>query len=218
MQDDSPPVNHIHFTPKIYTMKQTTLLLTVVFLFSISSFGQLDKKTWLVGGSGTFNANSDNFQSTTVTSEYQVTEIKVTPNIGYFIVDKLALGVKSSFFWRKDKGISSNAGNSKTLRFDYGPFVRYYFLTKEKPFNLLADLSYQFGNLKFISNDKGVRNNFSIMAGPVIYFNSSVGVELLLGYKIEKEKLTTSTNVPDYTDTKKGVQLSIGFQIHLEKL
>lgn len=198
-------------------MKQASLLLTAIFLISFSSIAQLDKKNWLVGGIGTFNSTNDKFQSTTVTSEYQVTEVKIIPNIGYFIIDKLAIGLKSSFSWRKDKGISSNAGNSKTLRFDYGPFVRYYFLDKENPFNLLADLSYQFGNLKFISNDKGVRNNFSIMAGPSIYFNSSVGMELLLGYKIEKENLTTSTNVPDYTDTKKGFQISIGFQIHLEK-
>ncbi len=34
------------------------------------------------------------------------------------------------------------------------------------------------------------------MAGPSVYFNSSVGIELLLGYKIEKEKLTTSTSIP----------------------
>lgn len=199
-------------------MKQITFLFTIVFL-SFSSIAQLDQKNWIVGGNGTFTSTNDNFKSTTVASEYQVTEIKITPNIGYFIIDKLALGIKSSFSWRKDKGLSSNAGNSKTLRFDYGPFVRYYFLNREKPYNLLADLSYQFGNLKFISNDKGIRNNFSIMAGPSVYFNSSVGIELLLGYKIEKEKLTTSTSTPQYfyADTKKGFQVSIGFQIHLEK-
>ena len=199
-------------------MKCLFTILAIV-CFSISANCQLDKKIWLVGGNGTFNSTNDNFQSTTVASEYKVTEIKIIPNIGYFIIDKFAVGLRSSFSWRKDKGISANAGNSNTLRFDYGPFVRYYFLEKEKPLNFLADLSYQFGNLKFISNDKGVRNNLSILAGPVVYFNSSVGIELLLGYKIEKEKLTKSTSIPQYfyTDIKKGFQASIGFQIHLEK-
>ena len=195
----------------------------LVFLFSFSSFAQLDKKTWLVGGNGTFSSVDDNFSATTVASEYKRTEIKISPSVGYFVIDKFAMGLKSSLSWNKNKGLTANTtlSVSKDIRLDYGPFIRYYFLDKEKPFNILADLSYQFGNLKFIeSNDKGVRNNLSIMAGSVIYFNSSVGLELLLGYKIEKEKLTRSTSTPQYfyTDTKKGFQTSIGFQIHLEKI
>lgn len=203
-------------------MKQTLIFLTASFFFSFSSTAQLDKKKWLIGGIGTFRSTNDDYSSTTVASENKRTEIKITPNIGYFIIDKFAVGLKSSLSWNKNKGLTANTtfSTSTATRFDYGPFVRYYFLDKEKPFNLLVDLSYQFGNLKFKeSNEKGVRNNFSVMAGPVLYFNSSVGIEFLLGYKIEKEKLTKSTSTPQYfyTDTKKGMQVSIGLQIHLEK-
>lgn len=202
-------------------MKQVILFLTASLFFSSSSLAQLDKKTWLVGGSGAFSSMNDNFSSTTVSSEYTRTGIQISPNIGYFIVDKFVVGLKSSLSWNKNKGLTANTtfSTGTATRFDYGPFVRYYFLDKEKPFNLLADLAYQFGNLK-LTDDKGSRNNVSIMAGSVLYFNSSVGLELLLGYKVEKEKLTTSTGTPQYfyTDIKKGLQVSIGFQFYLEKI
>lgn len=200
-------------------MKQYFILLAAV-TFTINSFGQLDKTNWLIGGNGTFNSFNHNYQSTVVNSESNVTEIKTTPNIGYFVVDKLAVGLKSSFSWRKEKEISAGAGKSNIIRFDYGPFIRYYFLDKEKPFNLLVDLTYQFGNLNFIPGDKGIRNNFSVVGGPVLYFNSSLGIEFLLGYRIEKEKLVSTSSIPQnlFNDTKKGFQFSIGFQIHLEKL
>lgn len=202
-------------------MKQAILFTTLVFSFSFSSIAQLDKKNWLVGGSGSFNSKNDNFQATTVTSEYTRTSIQLSPNIGYFIADKLSVGLKTSLSWNKNKGLTANTtySTSTATRFDYGPFLRYYFLDKEKPFNLLADVTYQLGNLK-LTADKGNRSNLSFMAGPVIYFNSSIGLELLLGYKIEKEKLTKSTSTPQflYTQLQKGVQVSIGFQFYLEKI
>lgn len=223
MHDNSPPANHTHFTSKIYTMKQATLLITVVFLFSISSFGQLDKKTWLVGGSGNFSSTNDNLSTTTGDFEYKRSALQISPQIGVFVIDKLTIGLKSSFSWSKNRGVSVGTGlsTSTVIRSDYGPFIRYYFLDKRKSFNLLADLSYQLGNVKFVqSNDKGVRNNLSIMAGSVVYFNSSVGIEFLMGYKYDKEKLTKSNSTPQYfyTDSKNGIQISIGFQFYLEKI
>jgi len=196
------------------------LIFIILFFVAFVAKSQLNKKTWLVGGSGSFNSYKENYQSNIVETVYKVTDVTISPNIGYFIVDKFAVGLKSTLSWRKDKGVSTNVvGNSSTtLRVDYGPFVRYYFLDKGKSVNILADLSYQFGNVKFKGIDKGSRNNFSIMAGPAIYFNSSVGLEFLFGYRYESEKETTTTHPNPYKDTKKGIQLGIALQIHLEKL
>lgn len=221
-QDHCPPIESLLLfqTLKIINMKKIILFFTAVFFLSFSSIAQLDKKTWLVGGSGSFSSYKQDFKSTIVETVYKVTDVKISPNIGYFVMDKFAVGLKSTLSWWKDKGVSANVvGNSSTtLRIDYGPFVRYYFLDKEKPFNILADLSYQFGNVKFKGSDKGSRNNFSIMAGPAIFFNSSVGLEFLFGYRYESEKEETTTYPNPYKDTKKGIQLEIGLQIHLEKL
>lgn len=47
------------------------------------------------------------------------------------------------------------------------------------------------------------------MAGPVIYFNSSVGLELSLGYYYQKPNNDAATT---------GLQTRIGFQVYLEKI
>jgi len=222
-QDKSPTSNEISLYKhsKINTMKQATLLITLIFFFSFYSIAQLDKKNWLVGGSGTFSSTNDNLSTSTGEYVWKRNAIQISPNIGVFVIDKFAVGLKSSFSWTKNKGLTSGTGlgTDITTRFDYGPFVRYYLLEKEKAFNILTDLSYQFGSLKQ-NDDKGNRSIFSVMAGPVLYFNSSVGIEFLMCYKIEKEERTTSSSTPQsfYTQTKKGVQISIGLQFYLEKL
>jgi hypothetical protein len=194
-----------------------TIILILFSLFYFQSFAQLDKKTWIVGGSGTFSSVNDDYSSTTVSTEYTRTYLQMNPSIGYLVKDKFAVGIKTSLSWSKNKGLSDGtSGTDVSKRLDYGPFVRYYFLNKEKSYNLLTDISYQLGNLK-LTNNSGTRKSFSAMAGSVIYFNSSVGLELLMGYRREKEQLTKSVGIPPfyYTDIKKGFQFSIGFQIHL---
>ena len=41
-------------------MKTINILISASLLFAINSFGQLDKKTWLVGGTGSFNSYKQN--------------------------------------------------------------------------------------------------------------------------------------------------------------
>lgn len=199
-------------------LKRTTLLF-ILILLSLSSFAQLDRNTWIVGGSGTFTSINDDFSSNTVSTEYKRTNLQLNPKIGYFIIDKLAVGLKSSIWWEKDKGLSSNSlTTSESIRLDYGPFFRYYFLPQEKPFNILTEVSYQYGSVKDIySKNKGVRNSFAVFVGQAIYFNSTVGMEFLIGYQSQQEKLTSLNNESNYSSIKKGLLVSVGFQIHLTK-
>jgi hypothetical protein len=199
-------------------MKQTILFLTSAFLLTFSSTAQLDKKNWLVGGSGSFKSFNNNFTSNVYNTEAKITEIKLTPNIGYFVIDKLAVGLKTTLELRNVKGLSAGTGGTgKSLRLDYGPFVRYYILEKNKQFNILADLNYQFGNVT-LTGEKGSRNNFSILTGPALYFNSSVAIEFLVGYQYTKEQISSLTFGNPYKVIDKGFLFAIGFQIHLEKL
>ena len=45
----------------IITMKTFKLFIAIALLFTINSFGQLDKKTWLVGGTGSFDSYKENY-------------------------------------------------------------------------------------------------------------------------------------------------------------
>jgi hypothetical protein len=210
----------------IITMKPFKLFIAIALLFTINSFGQLDKKTWLVGGTGSFDSYKQNETFVfTQTGEIQdversVKELEFSPKVGYFVIDKLALGLGISYINQKyeTKTISGIFGDgaSKSYSFYVGPFARYYFLNKEKPYNILAEANYQIGNLDLsdFSDDKGKLSKFSIFVGPEIFFNSSVGMNFLVGYTNIQRNMDNNT----YTSIdRNGFQIALGFQIYLQK-
>ena len=194
----------------------------ILFIFTISiiknSTGQLTKNNWLVGGNGFFNSTTYN-NSTGIGQK--VTNIHLTSNVGYFIADKFATGLKLGFGSSRVKLEGQNS-LTKNTTYSFGPFVRYYFLPIKKQFNILIDGSYQHGiergggasapvgqPLEF-SITQYQKNTFSIAAGPVVYFNSSVGLEFLIGY-------TTSKYVKFGGDNNTFL-VGIGLQVHLDKI
>ena len=186
---------------------KTLLLLTI----STSSFAQLSKRNWLVGGSGSFYSSNSTYKTSNYYQESEEFNLGISPSIGYFFADKLAAGLRPSFSWGKGEVTTTGGGKSDIKRFLIGPFVRYYLLSPEKPSNILTEANYQFGTISF-SPGKGSISSYSIAAGPVIYFNSSVGLEFTIGYNSRTEDAENS-----YKTTQKGLQIGIGFQIHLEK-
>lgn len=195
-------------------------LLLAIFTFhflALTANGQLDKNTWLVGGAGSFYSSKRDYTSfvSPITNGYsKELSLTISPNIGYFITDKFALGLKPYFSWGKGESFPNDptvsGGQSDSKRYGIGPFARYYFLDKEKQFNILTDISYQIGVWNVGS--KGNLSNFSFLAGPVIYFNTSVGMEFLLGYSTQSEELKNFSK-----NLSKGFSVNIGFQIHLIK-
>ncbi|MEO5649249.1 MAG: hypothetical protein ABIR03_04900 [Ginsengibacter sp.] len=189
-----------------------SLLLTVL---SFAAQSQLTKKTWLVGGSGSLYSYHEDYVFPSVSYSAKYTNIDIASSVGIFLVDRFAAGLRP--YLSTYKGESSGGATPNQIKLALGPFVRYYFLNKDKQFNLLADISYQLGinQAKEGDNPKGKFNTFSAMAGAEIFFNSSVGIEFLLGYK---NQLTTFDNSPSaFRNNRKGFLTSIGFHFHLEK-
>ncbi len=192
--------------------------LLISFFFTISLIAaksQLTKGNWLIGGSGNFYSYNEDYAipSTSTTGNYTMIDLSVT--IGYFPIEKFSVGLRP--YLSTFKGASSGGGSSNNLKLALGPFMRYYFLRKEKQFNILTDISYQVGiNKSYVgASPKGKFNNLSLMGGTEIFFNSSIGIEILLGYK---NQIVSYDNTPEaYTSNRTGVQASIGFQFHLEK-
>lgn len=194
-------------------MKTFKLICIATLLFTLSANAQITKGNWMVGGTGSFSSSktvSNNGQ------DYKSVEktIRISPSIGYFFVDKLATGLKLGYegVFIPDYGF----GDINTNTYNIGPFVRYYFLKSDKIVNLFAEGSFGFGkshqNATSISTDLTKNNRtYSLMAGPVVYFNSSVSLELSLQY--------SSTNIRfDESDlSKKSFQVAVGFQIYLIK-
>mgnify|MGYP002078343719 CR=1 FL=1 len=184
-------------------MKKGYLILTLGILSFISSFGQITKNNWMVGGNGMISFSNQTGSSASAKGQY----ITVSPNIGYFFIDKMAGGIRSKYGFSK---VTSGPIVAKSSRFNIGPFVRYYFLDKANRVNCFADAAFQFGK-SWGNNNAPSENdqNFTISAGPVIYFNSSVGLEFAINYGMDRGKIDDpKVNTLFFT---------LGFQIHLEK-
>jgi hypothetical protein len=190
-------------------MKLFILLLFITI--SSQTFSQLTKNTWLVGGNAKFYSYNSEYSSPTYNSTAKYTQIDLSAPLGYFIADKVALGIKPTFSSNKGEVTSAGGGKTNVQRYLVGPFGRYYWLNKDQQYNIVTDASYQFG---FFGGGllNGSLSTFSASAGPVIYFNTTVGVEFLLGYSYSKEDVKDGSN-----EVRKGFQIGIGLQIHLEK-
>ena len=193
-------------------MKQLVLLFSFWTLL-FTAQGQLTKGIWLVGGTGGFSSTKNTYSSSAATQTSDVVNLKLSPNIGYFLLDKFAVGLRPSFAKTKAQVTTVSGLSTNENRLDFGPFARYYFLDAEKQFNILADATYQYGFYWFTPT-KGNRNTFSASGGTVVFFNSSVGLELLIGYYWRKEKINDAFKT---TNEEKGLQMTIGFQFYLEK-
>ena len=203
LQDNSPPkrkqnIDYLTFFKPITIMKTIRLFFIATILFTISVNSQITKKNWMVGGNAYFdNSNAKNSNGEEIQSS---TQIIVQPNIGYFFYDRFASGLSASYGYGKTKGGNSNSG------FSVGPFVRYYFLKTEKNINFLVEANYYYGK---DFNKSDFVTNYGFKTGPVIYFNSSVGLELLAKY----EHVFYSSD----SFTTNSFQIGLGLQIHLEK-
>lgn len=196
---------------------KTGLFIFYLFFLSITSNAQINKGDWLVGGVANFSVDKvKNAFAFSATSTDNIIMFEISPSVGFFIRKQLALGIFPSIEYLniKTSGLREQIPYddkvSKTSFF-VGPFIRYYFLKydQERLYNILIDTRYQIG----INNLQGNIRKFNVMAGPEIFFNSAVGIELLFGYYSQNE-----TNQDQMTKKYKnsGFQVSLGFQIHLE--
>ena len=94
--------------------------------------------------------------------------------------------------------------------------MRYYFLKPENLINLFSQVDYLYGSGFTEGTRTSYNNEFNIKAGPSIFFNSSVALEVTLGYQYLNSK-GTSTNSSSGELINNNFILGVGLQIHLEK-
>lgn len=158
-------------------------------------FAQINKGQWLVGGTLGFQSSKQGDAD-----ENKVTTLTLSPNAGYFFIDKLAGGLRVSFESEKNK--SEDDATSTLL---VSPFVRYYFLDAAEKVNVFADASYGFGSTG--QSDKASLSGFAFTAGPAVFLTPNVALELGLTYR--------SLKVEDVDDRNNTFGAQVGFQIHL---
>ena len=182
-------------------MKKTTIM--AILLFSSLANAQITKGNWMVGGSGSFKSTTSETIKTGSKDKY--TYLELSPNIGYFFLDKMAAGINTSFYYNPYEG-------AYNIGFGIGPYLKYYLLKPEKLVNIFIQGKYLYyennNNSDAIGYDKFSSYSYGLKTGPVIYFNDSVALELALEYLRDNRNKTLIDNT---------FLMTIGFQIHLTK-
>jgi hypothetical protein len=185
-----------------------TLFFFIVLSLSLTLNAQLTKGNWLVGGTANFETSTSIVENN-AGSESKSTSIgfQLLPNLGYFIAKRFAVGLDISVFFGNPEG-----SNNSNWNLGGGPFIRYYFLENDNLINIFGEtyFTYSSGFSDRNNNTKSTTLGFS--SGGVLFFNSSVGLELSLNY------VTSATERNNGRDSKwNRFFLGLGFQIHLEK-
>jgi uncharacterized cupredoxin-like copper-binding protein len=208
IRDHSPlttvALHHFITLKPIHIMKIIKLFLAIIVLFSLTTKAQIKKGNWMMGGTG----NITSYENKSIQNGNDVGDkgntINIAPNIGYFFINRLVLGTIGSLSF-------TNSNRYESRNYGFGPFIRYYFLKEDKRINFFAHANYTFGEYKSGSTITG-SNGYRVKAGPVIFFNKNVGMEITLDYNSSKIKVS-EPNISSY----KALQVSVGFQIHLKK-
>ena len=189
-------------------MKTLFFLFTIVASLSLNA--QITKNNWLVGGELNFIQSNIKSTSSQGTNRFEGFSIRLNANVGYFPLNKFAIGLSSRFNYNMPKGRNNSIGGA------VGPFARYYFLKPDNLINLFSQVEYLYGT----GYSEGVRsshsNDFNIKAGPSIFFNSSVALEVTLGYQYTETTFLNSGSSSSQIENNNLI-LGVGLQIHLEK-
>lgn len=186
------------------TMK-TGLLFLLLSIVSTMALTQIKKGQYLLGGGIHFESDKeDNSINATHTS----TNFSISPSVGYFIVDKLAGGLRldiSSYDYKSDNMETHYIATS------ISPFLRFYLLPVPKKVNVFVDVSYVHNKTKwrhlsgppYYEKTKG----YSVSAGPSVFLTNLVALEFTVGY--------THTLSDDFGQTISGtINSGFGLQIH----
>lgn len=176
-------------------MKSLQLFFFIALAFTVTTNAQITKGNWMFGGDATF------YSFITEREEQETsrsTSITVNPNINYFVIDKLAVGLKI--------GTSFNKNNTSL---GISPVARYYFLDTDKIFNIFTEASFGYGINIPKERDSYSSTGFTTKLGGVVFLNQSVGLEFGINYRRGKDGL--NNNIYN------TIKVAFGLQIHLEK-
>ena len=196
------------------------LLSTLIILsFTFTVFGQTEKGKFFVSGDINldFSFHEKKFKnSVDITDEGHITNFGFSPFAGYFLSNKLAVGISVPVSIESEK---TDAGNIYRLSsFVIAPFIRYYLgQGKLKPFIYgLAGT----GKLKakiIISSDDIIESSYNLFVyefgyGLAFYLNDIVSLDVTMNYTSEITQ-DNSTFGSKLKEISRGANVNIGFTI-----
>ncbi|KOY84939.1 hypothetical protein AD998_01140 [bacterium 336/3] len=230
-------------------MKKINLLtIAILFATAMSSFAQTSKGTLFVGGGLGFTSSSGKFTTTlggtTIESDgVKSTTFSIVPGVGYFVADKLAVGldlsVNSSSVQVPDNNDPDDYEKTSGTSFGFTPYVRKYWMVGDNfGFTGTFGAGVAFGSSKIeekngnttVTNDgpKTTDLEIGITPGIVFFPTSKVGLEANFGF-VGFSSTTSKTdlgngNESKFTNSTFGLSansirpsFSLGFRYYLTK-
>lgn len=190
------------------------LLVGALALFA-SMNAQMEKGSWVIGGStslGFNNVTTKHSSGNNSSTEPSVSTITLTPSVGYFVQDKLAIGVDLGLM-----SMSQKDGDYKytVSTFSVLPTATYYFKSATKLVPYLG-VGVGYASTKETETYNGSSDSYTVdgfawkAKGGLIYLiNPNVGVDLGVGYNQFTNKETVMGT--DYKTTVGTFGVNAGF-------
>ena len=177
-----------------------------MLVLSLSSYGQIEKGNYLLGGTGNLGFSSNEGRSSF--------NIGIRPNVGYFLTDKIALTTSIPLSFYTDK---SENWQSRSVCYGLVPGLRYYFAKKEKSaffastsfgiFQSKSKTESESNNPFNINKSSNTYTSANLAVGYVYFLNKSIGLETTLGYNRSN---STHYNAQSAIDVNFGLQIYFG--------
>ncbi|HEU4858793.1 MAG TPA: outer membrane beta-barrel protein [Chitinophagaceae bacterium] len=212
---------------------KTTAFILILLSNSLLLTAQLHKGQWMVGGTADFSHGITEYSISNFNNRTKQTVYNFFPRVGYFFADRFVVGPRIQISHSKTnaKFVNYASVGSELLRdtkesgVGLGAFARYYFLKPQTKFNAFAEAAYSYSFEKVTSQTQQISpsyseshieskyraNNFSLMAGPVLFLSPKVSFELSIGYAYGKG----TDEISNYDRKISRVAFGTGFHVFL---
>lgn len=199
-------------------MKKLFLVGALALFAAVNA--QMEKGSWVIGGSTTigFNNVSTKYSAGNNSStEPSISTFTLTPSVGYFVQDKLAVGLDLGFVTMSQKD-GSDKYTVSTL--SAMPAATYYFKSAT---NLVPYLGAGVGYASTKSTEKYNGNSYTetvdgfawkAKGGLVYLINQNIGVDVGASYNQYSNKETVMGT--DYKTTVGTFGVNVGFSVFLK--
>ena len=202
--------------------KIAPLLVVLPLLISLQSFAQLEKGTYLLGGSINFNRSKSEYTSQFGNQKSEAFNFTLAPDVMLFRINRLATGLSTAVSYGKSTFFGEDSHNTA---FHFGPIVRYYFPVKQWAFFPEAIYTIGWNSTKGMMYDPSSgtpeervsttrTNSFSLGLGSTYFLSPTVGLEGILYYQQSRGK-------NDYLDAQtdnSSINFKVGFQIYFSRV
>lgn len=202
-------------------MKQIATLY-LLFLLPIFSFAQIQKGSWLIGGTLDWNYNQVSIEQDIFTSNTNISLTNFSGHFGYFLNQNIAIGLGGNYS-QLDRKFDSEINDFSDNSIAYGAelFVRSYLNKGKSRFYLIASSSYQKQKSRFenfVGSDIREIESFNVFGGLGLNFflTPNIALDGLLRYKFAESFLSTLEPESPNFFTTMGIQFFLNANQNLE--